>query len=110
MEMRRRLSAAVGTGVPPVSYRRDRREDLTLLIQTFINRFCHESGKRMQGITVKAMSALLAYDYPGNLAELENIASLPGGAPHPPGWPARVERRADGTSLHCCRSPGYSRG
>jgi transcriptional regulator with PAS, ATPase and Fis domain len=28
----------------------------------------------MQGITVKAMAALLNYDYPGNLAELENIA------------------------------------
>ena len=57
--------------VPPL---RDRREDLPLLIQSCVNRFCHESGKRMQGITVKAMSALLNYDYPGNLAELENIA------------------------------------
>jgi transcriptional regulator with AAA-type ATPase domain len=57
--------------VPPL---RDRRDDLPLLIQSFINRFCHETGKRMQGITVKAMSALLSYDYPGNLAELENIA------------------------------------
>jgi transcriptional regulator with AAA-type ATPase domain len=57
--------------VPPI---RDRREDLPLLIQSYINRFCHETGKRMQGITVKAMSALLSYDYPGNLAELENIA------------------------------------
>ncbi len=53
---------------------RERREDLPLLIQSYINRFCHEIGKRMQGITVKAMSALLSYDYPGNLAELENIA------------------------------------
>ena len=53
---------------------RDRREDLPLLIQTFVNRFCHETGKRMQGITVKAMAALLNYEYPGNLAELENIA------------------------------------
>lgn len=53
---------------------RDRREDLPLLIQSYVNRFCHESGKRMQGITVKAMSALNSYDYPGNLAELENIA------------------------------------
>lgn len=53
---------------------RDRREDLPLLIQSAINRCCHETGKRMQGITVKAMSALLAYDYPGNLAELENVA------------------------------------
>ncbi len=57
--------------VPPV---RDRREDLALLIQSCINRFCHETGKRMQGITVKAMSALLSYDYPGNIPELENIA------------------------------------
>ena len=57
--------------VPPL---RDRREDLPLLIQSYINRFCHETGKRMQGITVKAMTALLSYDYPGNLAELENIA------------------------------------
>ena len=57
--------------VPPL---RDRREDLPLLIQSCINRFCHDTGKRMQGITVKAMAALLNYDYPGNLAELENIA------------------------------------
>jgi transcriptional regulator with AAA-type ATPase domain len=57
--------------VPPL---RERREDLPLLIQSYINRFCHETGKRMQGITVKAMSALLSYDYPGNLVELENIA------------------------------------
>ncbi len=56
--------------VPPL---RDRREDLPLLIQSFINRFCHETGKRLTGITVKAMSALLNYDYPGNVSELENI-------------------------------------
>jgi transcriptional regulator with AAA-type ATPase domain len=56
--------------VPPL---RERKEDLPLLIQTFVNRFCHEIGKRMAGITVKAMSALLAYDYPGNLGELEAI-------------------------------------
>ena len=57
--------------MPPL---RERRADLPLLIQTLINRFCHETGQRIQGITVKAMSALLTYDYPGNLAELENIA------------------------------------
>ncbi|MCB1056448.1 MAG: sigma-54-dependent Fis family transcriptional regulator, partial [Acidobacteria bacterium] len=39
-----------------------------------INRFCHEQGKRVQGIAVKALRALLNYDYPGNLPELENIA------------------------------------
>lgn len=57
--------------VPPL---RDRREDLPLLIQSYVNRFCHETGTRLQGITVKAMSALLSYDYPGNLSELENTA------------------------------------
>jgi DNA-binding NtrC family response regulator/pSer/pThr/pTyr-binding forkhead associated (FHA) protein len=52
---------------------RERREDLPLLIQRHLNRFCHESGKRVHGITVKAMGDLLNYDYPGNLPELENI-------------------------------------
>jgi transcriptional regulator with AAA-type ATPase domain len=56
--------------VPPL---RERREDLPLLIQSYINRFCHETGKRLTGITVKAISALLNYDYPGNVSELENI-------------------------------------
>lgn len=57
--------------IPPL---RQRRADLPLLIQSCINRFCHETGKRVAGITTKAMTALLAYDYPGNLEELENIA------------------------------------
>lgn len=64
-----RLSRCV-IDVPPV---RERREDLPLLIQSAINRFCHETGKRIQGITVKAMSALLSFHYPGNVEELDNI-------------------------------------
>jgi len=52
---------------------RDRREDLPLLIQATVNRCCHETGKRVQGITVKALEALAVYDYPGNLPELENV-------------------------------------
>lgn len=52
---------------------RDRREDLPLLIQAAVNRCCHETGKRIQGITVKAMEALATHDYPGNLPELESI-------------------------------------
>ncbi|HEX6203217.1 MAG TPA: sigma 54-interacting transcriptional regulator [Thermoanaerobaculia bacterium] len=64
-----RLSQLV-IDVPPL---RERREDLPLLIQTLVNRFCHDTGKRMVGVTVKAMSALLAYDWPGNLPELEAL-------------------------------------
>jgi len=65
------LLSAITVAVPPL---RMRREDLPLLLQSFINRFCHETGKRVHGITVKAMSALSGYPYPGNLVELENIA------------------------------------
>jgi DNA-binding NtrC family response regulator/pSer/pThr/pTyr-binding forkhead associated (FHA) protein len=56
--------------VPPL---RARREDLPLLIQAYVNRFCHEAGKRVHGISVKAMAALTGYLYPGNLPELENV-------------------------------------
>ncbi len=56
--------------VPPL---RERREELPLLIQSLVNRLCHETGKRVQGIAVKALSALFEYDYPGNLPELESI-------------------------------------
>ncbi len=52
---------------------RDRGEDLPLLIQAAVNRCCHQTGKRIQGITVKAMEALAKHDYPGNLQELEAI-------------------------------------
>ena len=52
---------------------RDRAEDLPLLIQAAVNRCCHQTGKRIQGITVKAMEALAKHDYPGNLPELEAI-------------------------------------
>lgn len=72
VDLHYRLSRFV-IDVPPL---RERREDLPLLIQSYVNRFCHETGKRLTGITVKAMSALLNYDYPGNVAELENIMRL----------------------------------
>lgn len=57
--------------VPPL---RERKGDLPLLIQSYVNRFCHETGKRVAGITTKAHAALLTYEYPGNLGELENVA------------------------------------
>ena len=51
---------------------RERLEDLPILVQTYVNRFSHEAGKRVRGITVKALSALSTYPFPGNLRELEN--------------------------------------
>lgn len=69
IDLAHRLSQ-VAVDVPSL---RQRRADLPLLIQAAVNHACHQSGQRIQGITVKAMEALTAYDYPGNLPELENI-------------------------------------
>jgi transcriptional regulator with AAA-type ATPase domain len=61
--------AQLSVVVPPL---RERLEDLPILVQTYVNRFSHEAGKRVRGITVKALSALSTYPFPGNLRELEN--------------------------------------
>jgi two-component system NtrC family response regulator len=52
---------------------RDRREDLTLLIDHFLTTFAAKNGKRIRGLTREAREALLRYDYPGNVRELENL-------------------------------------
>ncbi len=65
---------------------RERREDLPLLIQAAINRCCHQTGKRVQGITVKAMEALTTHDYPGQPGRARKHRP-PAGLPCPKGRP-----------------------
>lgn len=55
--------------VPPL---RERLEDLPALIAHFIARFTAETGKRVLGITPTALDLLSAYDWPGNVRQLEN--------------------------------------
>jgi DNA-binding NtrC family response regulator len=50
---------------------RDRREDIPLLIQTFLQNACARAGKRIE-LSPAAVSALTAYRWPGNVRELEN--------------------------------------
>lgn len=64
-----RLNVVV-MNVPPL---RDRKEDITLLINHFIERFSSENEKEIKGISSEAMDLLLKFDYPGNVRELENI-------------------------------------
>ena len=52
---------------------RERKEDLGLLIDHFINKFAAENGKNIKGLTAEARDLLLKYDYPGNVRELVNI-------------------------------------
>ncbi|MBW1842274.1 MAG: sigma 54-interacting transcriptional regulator [Deltaproteobacteria bacterium] len=52
---------------------KDRRPDLPLLIRHIVRQLCAVKGNLPQGISEMAMEALLSYDYPGNVRELENV-------------------------------------
>ena len=52
---------------------RDRKEDISLLVDHFISRFNRLHNKNICCVTNEVTAALLAYDYPGNVRELENI-------------------------------------
>jgi PAS domain S-box-containing protein len=56
--------------LPPL---RNRREDIPLLANHFIQRFRQATGKAIEGISTEAMAALMDYEFPGNIRELENI-------------------------------------
>jgi DNA-binding NtrC family response regulator len=51
----------------------ERKEDLSLLIQHFIERFSTAYGKRIDGMTRRAEAVLGQYSWPGNIRELENV-------------------------------------
>jgi DNA-binding NtrC family response regulator len=56
--------------LPPL---RDRREDIPALINYFMRRFNRRFRRDVHGITRDALEALSAYDFPGNVRELENL-------------------------------------
>jgi len=60
----------VTMSLPPL---RERKEDLSFLIDHFIDKFAAENGKIIKGLTAEARDMLLKYDYPGNVRELVNI-------------------------------------
>lgn len=59
----------VNIHIPPL---RERKEDIPLLIASFINEFSTENKKAIKGIDSKAKSALYNYRWPGNIRELRN--------------------------------------
>lgn len=56
--------------LPPL---RERKEDIRLLAEHFMKKYSDELGKRITQIAPGALQALLEYDYPGNVRELQNI-------------------------------------
>jgi transcriptional regulator with PAS, ATPase and Fis domain len=56
--------------VPPL---RERREDIPVFMNHFLHKFNQRDGRRVSGFTSRAIDAMLAYDWPGNIRELENL-------------------------------------
>jgi DNA-binding NtrC family response regulator len=52
---------------------RDRREDIPLLIQRFITQFCETHKLEMKTVSPQVMKAMMGYEWPGNVRQLENI-------------------------------------
>lgn len=56
--------------LPPL---RQRREDIPLLVERFIDKFNRLQDKDIAGVSEEVMARLMEYDFPGNVRELENV-------------------------------------
>jgi PAS domain S-box-containing protein len=56
--------------MPPL---RERREDIPLLVEYFIDRFARKAGKSFQTVNKKSLALLESYPWPGNIRELQNV-------------------------------------
>ena len=56
--------------VPPL---RERRDDIPALVNHAVEKFSRRMGKRIEVVPMETMSALIAYDWPGNIRELQNL-------------------------------------
>jgi two-component system response regulator AtoC len=60
----------VRVSLPPL---RERREDIPILVSHFVRRFNPRFHREVTGIAPEALATLTAYDFPGNVRELENL-------------------------------------
>ncbi len=56
--------------LPPL---RERREDIPLLVEAFVNEVCVEYDLKVSSVEQEALSALMSYRWPGNVRELRNV-------------------------------------
>jgi two-component system response regulator HydG len=77
---------------------RDRKEDLLLLLETFLNDLASERGVEPRALSAEAMDAVMVYDWPGNVRELQNalehaVVLTRGELIEPSALPERITRR-----------------
>ena len=56
--------------VPPL---RERKEDIQVLVEYFIDRYASKAGKSIRGVNKKSLELLQSYPWPGNIRELQNV-------------------------------------
>jgi formate hydrogenlyase transcriptional activator len=56
--------------VPPL---RERKEDIPVLVEYFVDRFAKKAGKNIRSIEKRALELLESYSWPGNIRELQNV-------------------------------------
>jgi transcriptional regulator with PAS, ATPase and Fis domain len=56
--------------MPPL---RERKEDIPLLVEYFIDRYATKAGKKIRGINRTTLDRLKSYAWPGNIRELQNV-------------------------------------
>ena len=56
--------------VPPL---RERKEDLLMLVEYFVQRYANRADKSIQSIDKKTLDLLQSYEWPGNIRELQNV-------------------------------------
>jgi transcriptional regulator with GAF, ATPase, and Fis domain len=52
---------------------RERREDIPVLVEYFIDRFAREVGRNIRGVDQNTLALLQSYPWPGNIRELQNV-------------------------------------
>jgi transcriptional regulator with GAF, ATPase, and Fis domain len=92
--------------IPPL---RERREDIPILVWSFVDYFSAEFGKKVESISKQSMDALLEYSWPGNVREVRNtiersmimlnsnqlIIELPKGKASTPSYENRTLKEAE---------------
>jgi len=56
--------------VPPL---RERTEDISVLVEYFVDRYARNAGKVIRGVSKKSLELLRSYPWPGNIRELQNV-------------------------------------
>jgi two-component system, NtrC family, response regulator HydG len=80
--------------LPPL---RERKEDIVSLAKYFVNIYAHKENKMITGVADNVIQAMLSYDWPGNIRELENLM-------------ARSVLLTNGPTVNSLRLPGQSKG